>query len=80
MGIATEQVYLCNDKNARLRALLKAYFVLTETHSSEGQTADRVLINIDTQLGDKDLINKRMAYVSASREAHVRRSSPLSAK
>jgi conjugative relaxase-like TrwC/TraI family protein len=40
------------------------------SHSSQGQTADRVLINIDTDLGAKDLINNRMAYVSVSRGAH----------
>ncbi len=40
------------------------------SHSSQGQTADRVLINIDTELGSKDLINNRMAYVSVSRGAH----------
>jgi conjugative relaxase-like TrwC/TraI family protein len=39
------------------------------SHSSQGQTADRVLINIDTELGAKDLINNRMAYVSVSRGA-----------
>ena len=40
------------------------------SHSSQGQTADRVLINIDTELGAKDLINNRMAYVSVSRGAY----------
>lgn len=39
------------------------------SHSSQGQTADRVLINIDTALGAKDLINNRMAYVAVSRGA-----------
>jgi len=37
------------------------------SHSSQGQTADRVLINVDTELGAKDLLNNRMAYVSVSR-------------
>src|ERR1700677_4013606 len=36
------------------------------SYSSQGQTADRVLINIDTELGAKDLLNNRMAYVSVS--------------
>jgi ATP-dependent exoDNAse (exonuclease V) alpha subunit len=40
------------------------------SYSSQGQTADRVLINIDTELGAKDLLNNRMAYVSVSRGAH----------
>ena len=37
------------------------------SHSSEGQTADRVLIHVDTELGAKDRLNSRMAYVSISR-------------
>jgi ATP-dependent exoDNAse (exonuclease V) alpha subunit len=39
------------------------------SHSSQGQTADRVLIHVDTKLGAKDLLNSRMAYVSVSRGA-----------
>ena len=37
------------------------------SHSSQGQTADRVLIHVDTDLGPKALLNSRMAYVSVSR-------------
>ncbi len=37
------------------------------SHSSQGQTADHVLIHVDTELGAKDLLNSRMAYVSVSR-------------
>ncbi len=37
------------------------------SHSSQGQTADRVLIHVDTELAAKDLLNSRMAYVSVSR-------------
>jgi ATP-dependent exoDNAse (exonuclease V) alpha subunit len=37
------------------------------SHSSQGQTADRILIHVDTELGAKDLLNSRMAYVSVSR-------------
>jgi ATP-dependent exoDNAse (exonuclease V) alpha subunit len=37
------------------------------SHSSQGRTADRVLIHVDTELGAKDLLNSRMAYVSVSR-------------
>ncbi len=40
------------------------------SHSAQGQTADRVLIHIDTELGAKDLLNHRMAYVAVSRGAH----------
>jgi len=37
------------------------------SHSSQGQTAERVLIHVDTELAAKDLLNRRMAYVSISR-------------
>jgi len=37
------------------------------SHSSQGQTAERVLIHVDTELGAQDLLNNRMAYVSVSR-------------
>lgn len=43
------------------------------SHSSQGLTADRVLVNIDTEVNPK-LINSRFAYVSVSRaswEAHI---------
>jgi ATP-dependent exoDNAse (exonuclease V) alpha subunit len=39
------------------------------SYSSQGQTADRVLIQVDTDLPAKDLINNRMAYVAVSRGA-----------
>jgi ATP-dependent exoDNAse (exonuclease V) alpha subunit len=37
------------------------------SHSSQGQTSDRVLIHVDTELAAKDLLNNRMAYVGVSR-------------
>jgi ATP-dependent exoDNAse (exonuclease V) alpha subunit len=37
------------------------------SYSSQGQTAKRVLVNVDTELAAKDLLNSRMAYVSISR-------------
>jgi ATP-dependent exoDNAse (exonuclease V) alpha subunit len=40
------------------------------SHSSQGQTANRVLIHVDTDLAAKDLLSTRMAYVSVSRGAH----------
>jgi ATP-dependent exoDNAse (exonuclease V) alpha subunit len=40
------------------------------SHSSQGQTADRVLVHVDTRLGAKDLLNNRMAYVAVSRGAY----------
>jgi conjugative relaxase-like TrwC/TraI family protein len=39
------------------------------SHSSQGQTANRVLIHVNTELAAKDLLNNRMAYVSVSRGA-----------
>ena len=38
-------------------------------HSSQGQTAERVLIHVDTELAAKELLNSRMAYVAVSRGA-----------
>ncbi len=40
------------------------------SHSSQGQTAERVLVHVDTELGAKDLLNNRVAYVAVSRGAH----------
>ena len=40
------------------------------SHSSQGQTAERVLVHVDTELSAKDLLNNRMAYVAISRGAH----------
>src|SRR5712692_5716491 len=37
------------------------------SYSSQGQTAERVLIHVATELAAKDLLNSRMAYVSVSR-------------
>jgi flagellar biosynthesis GTPase FlhF len=45
------------------------YGYAVTSHSSQGQTADRVLIHVDTELSSKDLINSRMAYVAVSRGA-----------
>ncbi len=43
------------------------YGYAVTSYSSQGQTAERVLVNIDTELAAKDLLNSRMAYVSISR-------------
>jgi len=40
------------------------------SHSSQGQTAERVLIHADTELGAKDLLHNRMAYVAVARGAY----------
>jgi conjugative relaxase-like TrwC/TraI family protein len=43
------------------------YGYAVTSHSSQGQTADRVLIHVDTEQAHPNLINSRMAYVSVSR-------------
>ena len=42
------------------------YGYAVTSHSSQGQTADRVLIHVDTVGGEK-LVNRRLAYVAVSR-------------
>src|ERR1700681_4040956 len=37
------------------------------SHSSQGQTADRVIVPIDLQRAGEQLVNQRLAYVSLSR-------------
>jgi conjugative relaxase-like TrwC/TraI family protein len=54
----------------RNRHLHLDYGYAVTSHSSQGQTADRVLIHVDTELAAKDLLNSRMAYVSVSRGAN----------
>ena len=39
------------------------------SHSSHGLTAERVLVNMDTEVAP-ELINNRFAYVSVSRASH----------
>jgi ATP-dependent exoDNAse (exonuclease V) alpha subunit len=51
------------------RRLHLDYGYAVTSHSSQGQTADRVLIHVDTELSAKDLLNRRMAYVAVSRGA-----------
>jgi conjugative relaxase-like TrwC/TraI family protein len=40
------------------------------SHSSQGQTADRVLVHVDTESAGAKLINRRLAYVAVSRGRH----------
>ena len=40
------------------------------SHSSQGQTADRVLVHIDTERAGEQLVNRRLAYVAVSRGRH----------
>jgi hypothetical protein len=49
------------------------------SHSSQGQTAERVLIHVDAELSVRILLNSRNAYVSVV-QATTRRSSPAIAK
>jgi hypothetical protein len=37
------------------------------SHSSQGATADRVLVHVDTEQARDQLVNSRLAYVSVSR-------------
>jgi ATP-dependent exoDNAse (exonuclease V) alpha subunit len=37
------------------------------SHSSQGQTADRVLVHVDTDQAAEKLVNRRLAYVTVSR-------------
>ncbi len=37
------------------------------SHTSQGQTADRVLLHVDTEQAGEKLINRRLAYVAISR-------------
>jgi conjugative relaxase-like TrwC/TraI family protein len=72
-GIAkdgTMRLKLDNERNVDLNPhrhphLDHGYAVTS--YSSQGQTAERVLVHVDTELGSKDLLNSRMAYVSISR-------------
>jgi conjugative relaxase-like TrwC/TraI family protein len=43
------------------------YGYAVTSHSSQGITADRVLVNIDTRQAHEKLLNSRFAYVSVSR-------------
>ena len=42
------------------------YGYAVTSHSSQGQTADRVLVHVDTELA-RHLVNRRLAYVAVSR-------------
>ncbi|HEV2616560.1 MAG TPA: ATP-binding domain-containing protein, partial [Candidatus Acidoferrales bacterium] len=43
------------------------YGYAVTSHSSQGLTADRVLVHVDTEAAHENLINTRLAYVSVSR-------------
>jgi len=50
--------------------LLDDHGYAVTSHSSQGLTAERVLINVDTEM-HSNLINARFAYVSISRGSHA---------
>ena len=43
------------------------YGYAVTSHSSQGQTADRVLVHIDLERAGEQLVNRRLAYVAISR-------------
>jgi ATP-dependent exoDNAse (exonuclease V) alpha subunit len=43
------------------------YGYAVTSHSSQGQTADRVLVHVDTERAGETLVNRRLAYVALSR-------------
>jgi conjugative relaxase-like TrwC/TraI family protein len=43
------------------------YGYAVTSHSSQGQTADRVLIHVDTEQAGERLVNRRLGYVAISR-------------
>jgi len=50
------------------------YGYAVTSHSSQGLTADRVLVHVDTEAAHENLVNMRLAYVSISRardDAHI---------
>jgi hypothetical protein len=47
------------------------------SHSSQGQTADRVLIHVDSELGAKDLLNNPRPMFPSRAVATTRSSSPM---
>jgi ATP-dependent exoDNAse (exonuclease V) alpha subunit len=75
-----ERVSSEGDLNVRLDSGCEVRFNIREhphldhgyavtSHSSQGQTADRVLIHVDTEKSEL-LVNNRFAYVSVSRAQH----------
>ena len=51
------------------------YGYAVTSHSSQGSTADRVLINVDSEQAGEQLVNSRLAYVGLA-PATMRRSTP----
>ncbi|MHB8607252.1 MAG: MobF family relaxase [Candidatus Acidiferrales bacterium] len=47
------------------------YGYAVTSHSSQAQTADRVLIHVDTEQAGEKLVNRRLAYVALSRGRYL---------
>jgi ATP-dependent exoDNAse (exonuclease V) alpha subunit len=73
-----EQIDAEGDLQIRLDSGRDAHFNIHEhphldygyavtSHSSQGATADRVLVHVDTEQAHDQLVNSRLAYVSVSR-------------
>ncbi len=43
------------------------YGYTVTSHSSQGQTAGRVLVHVDTDRASEKLVNQRLAYIAVSR-------------
>src|SRR5216683_4886061 len=54
------------DDSGNLQLHLDYGYAVT-SHSSQGQTADRVLVHVDTEQAGEKLVNRRLAYVAVSR-------------
>ena len=52
------------------------YGYAVTSHSSQGQTADRVLVHVDTEQAGEKLVNRRLAYVASRVAATMRKSTP----
>src|SRR2546428_4266342 len=50
------------------------YGYAVTSHSSQGQTADRVLVHVETERAGEQLVNRRLAYVAISRVETMRSS------
>jgi ATP-dependent exoDNAse (exonuclease V) alpha subunit len=46
------------------------YCYAVTSHRNQGQTADRVLVHVDTERTGAQLVNRRFAYVAVSRGRH----------
>ena len=64
------QVTLDGGRDVELRVRSEAHLdhgYAVTSYSSQGQTAERVLVHVDSELSAKELLNHRMAYVALSR-------------